>query len=73
MLLVFNTKNSEPEELDCVICRTNNPVGQLAAASLYADGRQAVACSKHQPHNTRSWVMAWIDFETQEHAGRNRV
>jgi len=70
MVLIFSTQNSDVAAAPCVICRQENTLGGVRAVSLYASGKQAVACVQHLPHNTRDWVLAWVAFETIEQVSR---
>jgi hypothetical protein len=49
----------------CVICRMAVEPYNVTAGSLYADGRQAFACTTHL-RNRRCWVNDWVVFETQQ-------
>jgi hypothetical protein len=37
----------------------------VTAGSLYADGRQAFACSSHLPERAR-WIISWAVFDYQQ-------
>ena len=70
MVLIFSEqKPAAVAPLACVICQEERVPTYVSAVSLYADGTQAVACTKHLPHQTRQWVLAWIAFETVQRFG----
>lgn len=56
------------EAVLCVICLQHVPLSEVTAGSLYADGHQAFACSKHLHDRTR-WIGDWATFD----AGQRRL
>jgi hypothetical protein len=47
--------------VDCVICNNLTWLHEATAGSLYTDGRQAFACTKHI--QTNNWPLEWALFE----------
>lgn len=46
----------------CVICLQHKPLQHVTAGSLYADGRQAFACTTHL-NDRYEWITAWAIFD----------
>jgi hypothetical protein len=49
----------------CIICLVDISLHEVTAGSLYADGQQAFACSRHMRDRSR-WILSWIAFEATQ-------
>lgn len=50
----------------CIICRASLHAEIATAGSLYADGRQAFACTVHLLRDRRPWIVFWAGFEAEQ-------
>jgi hypothetical protein len=55
----------------CVICKMAVEPYCATAGSLYADGRQAFACTAHL-RNRRNWIIYWTGFDIEQRLTRKQ-
>jgi hypothetical protein len=49
----------------CIICLDYVPIDLMTPGSLYADGRQAYACSDHLADRPE-WITNWAVFDYEQ-------
>lgn len=64
-VLVVSTNAHGDATILCVLCLQQVLMTEVTAGSLYADGHQAFACTKHL-HDRTQWITDWALFDAHQ-------
>jgi hypothetical protein len=65
MTTISSSSASHTPRVICVVCQQKVSLQEVTAGSLYADERQAFACSIHLADRVR-WITIWAVFDYQQ-------